>query len=64
MASFDLVSLVRHALVEGGLLLAPRFWLACRWLCGQCSQSATGIHEPLIGMVPELWSLLVVVTGG
>ena len=46
MASFDLVSLVRHALVEGGLLLAPALLagLSVALVVGVL-QSATGIHE-------------------
>ena len=67
MASFDLVSLVRHALVEGGLLLAPALLagLSVALVVGVL-QSATGIHEPLIGMVPRIVVIVAVVfvTGG
>ncbi len=67
MASFDLVSLVRHALVEGGLLLAPALLagLSVALVVGVL-QSATGINEPLIGMVPRIVVIVAVVfvTGG
>ena len=67
MASFDLVSLVRHALVEGSLLLAPALLagLSVALVVGVL-QSATGIHEPLIGMVPRIVVIVAVVfvTGG
>ena len=67
MASFDLVSLVRHALVEGGLLLAPALLagLSVALVVGVL-QSATGIHELLIGMVPRIVVIVAVVfvTGG
>ena len=67
MTSFDLVSLVRHALVEGGLLLAPALLagLSVALVVGVL-QSATGINEPLIGMVPRIVVIVAVVfvTGG
>tara|TARA_Y100000385_G_scaffold191003_1_gene197484 strand:- start:538 stop:792 length:255 start_codon:yes stop_codon:yes gene_type:complete len=67
MASFDLVSLVRHSLMEGGLLLAPALLagLSVALVVGVL-QSATGIHEPLIGMVPRLAVMVAVmfITGG
>ena len=57
MADFDLVPLVRSSLLEGGLLVA---------LVVGVLQSATGIHEPLIGMVPRLVVMVAVMflTGG
>ncbi len=67
MASFDLVSLVRSSLIEGGLLLAPALLagLSVALVVGVL-QSATGIHEPLIGMVPRLVVMVAVIfiTGG
>ena len=67
MASFDLVPLVRSSLIEGGLLLAPALLagLSVALVVGVL-QSATGIHEPLIGMVPRIVVIVVVVfvTGG
>ena len=67
MASFDLVPLVRSSLIEGGLLLAPALLagLLVALVIGVL-QSATGIHEPLIGMVPRIVVIVAVVfvTGG
>ena len=67
MASFDLVRLVRSSLIEGGLLLAPALLagLLVALVVGVL-QSATGIHEPLIGMVPRLVVMVAVIfmTGG
>ena len=67
MASFDLVPLVRSSLIEGGLLLAPALLagLSVALVVG-ILQSATGIHEPLIGMVPRLVVMVAVIfmTGG
>ena len=67
MAEIDLVQLVRTALLEGGLVLVPAlvvgFGVA---LVVGLLQSATGIHEPLVGMVPRLAVMLMVLflTGG
>ncbi len=67
MAEVDLVQLVRTALLEGGLVLIPAlvvgFGVA---LVVGLLQSATGIHEPLVGMVPRLAVMLMVLflTGG
>ena len=60
MASFDLVSLVRHALVEGGLLLAPALLagLSVALVEVFCSQ-LLGSTSPLSAWFPELWSLLL-----
>jgi flagellar biosynthetic protein FliQ len=67
MATFDLVSLVRSSLIEGVLLLAPALLagLSVALVVGVL-QSATGIHEPLIGMVPRLVVMVAVmfITGG
>ena len=67
MADFDLVPLVRSSLLEGGLLLAPALLagLLVALVVGVL-QSATGIHEPLIGMVPRLIVMVAVMflTGG
>ena len=61
MADFDLVPLVRSSLLEGGLLLAPALLagLLVALVVGVL-QSATGIHEPLIGMVPRLVVMVAV----
>ncbi len=67
MAEIDLVQLVRTALLEGGLVLVPAlvvgFGVA---LVVGLIQSATGIHEPVVGMVPRLAVMLMVLflTGG
>ena len=67
MAGIDLVQCVRAALLEGGLVLAPvlatGFGVA---LVIGLLQSATGIHEPLVGMVPRLAAimLMLLLTGG
>ena len=67
MAEIDLVQLVRTALLEGGLVLVPAlvvgFGVA---LVVGLLQSATGIHERLVGMVPRLAVMLMVLflTGG
>jgi flagellar biosynthetic protein FliQ len=61
MAEIDLIHLVRAALVEGGIVLLPAllagFGVA---LIVGLLQSATGIHEPLVGMVPRLAVMLTV----
>jgi len=67
MAEVDLVQLVRAALLEGGLVLVPALLVgfAVALVVGLI-QSATGIHEPLVGMVPRLTVMLMVLflTGG
>ena len=67
MASIDLVQFVRTALLEGGLVLTPVLaaGLGVALVIGLL-QSATGIHEPVVGMVPRLVVILVMVllTGG
>lgn len=59
MSEIDLIHLVRVALVEGGIVLLPAllasFGVA---LVVGLLQSATGIHEPLVGMVPRLAVIL------
>lgn len=67
MAGIDLVQCVRAALLEGGLVLTPvlatGFGVA---LVIGLLQSATSIHEPLVGMVPRLVviMLMLLLTGG
>ena len=55
MAEGDLVELVRQAILAGMLVIAPvlcvGFGVA---VCTGLLQSATGIHEPLVGLVPRL----------
>ena len=67
MACCVLVSVVGGALMDGGLLLAPALLagLSVAFVVGVL-QSATGIQEPLIGMVPRLVVMVAVIfiTGG
>ena len=67
MAGIDLVQVVRMALLEGGLVLAPALaaGFAVALVVGLL-QVATGIHEPLVGMLPRLVAILVMLllTGG
>lgn len=60
MAGIDLVQVVRMALLEGGLVLAPALaaGFAVALVVGLL-QAATGIHEPLVGMLPRLAAILV-----
>lgn len=62
MAGIDLVQSVRTAIFEGGLVLAPvlaaGFFAA---LVVGLLQAATGIHEPLVGMLPRLAVIAVMV---
>jgi len=67
VASIDLVQFVRTTLLEGGVVLAPVLaaGFAVALVIGLL-QSATGVHEPLVGMVPRLVVIMVMLllTGG
>jgi flagellar biosynthetic protein FliQ len=62
MAGIDLVQFVRTTLLEGGVVLAPVLaaGFAVALVIGLL-QSATGIHEPLVGMVPRLVVIVVMI---
>ena len=55
MPDGDLVELVRQALLSGLLVIAPVLCagFAVALIVGLI-QAATGIHEPLVGLVPRL----------
>lgn len=55
MTDGDLVELVRQALLSGLLVIAPVLCagFAVALIVGLI-QAATGIHEPLVGLVPRL----------
>lgn len=55
MTDGDLVELVRQALLSGLLVIAPVLCagFAVAVVVGLI-QAATGIHEPLVGLVPRL----------
>ena len=55
MAQIDLVELVRQAILPGAMVLLPVLSVAfLSSLFVGLLQAATGIHEPLVGMVPRL----------
>ena len=55
MAQIDLVELVRQAILTGAMVLLPVLSVAfLSSLFVGLLQAATGIHEPLVGMVPRL----------
>ncbi|NQW47350.1 MAG: flagellar biosynthetic protein FliQ [Planctomycetes bacterium] len=55
MTDGDLVELVRQAILSGLLVIAPVLLVgfAVAAITGLL-QAATGIHEPLVGLVPRL----------
>lgn len=62
MPDIDLIHLVRSSLIEGGIVLLPALLAGfCVALVVGLLQSATGIHEPLVGMVPRMAVMLMVI---
>ena len=60
MTDGDLVELVRQAILSGLLVIAPVLLVgfAVAAITGLL-QAATGIHEPLVGLVPRLVAMAV-----
>jgi len=55
MADGDLVELVRQAILAGLLVIAPVLCVGFAVaVCTGLLQAATGVHEPLVGLVPRL----------
>jgi len=55
MTGTDLVELVREAVLAGGILLAPVLLAGLGvGLVTGLVQAATGVQEPIIGLVPRL----------
>jgi flagellar biosynthetic protein FliQ len=55
MPGTELLELVRHSLVVGGLVLLPV--LMAGFVVGTVVglvQAATGLHEPIVGLVPRV----------
>ena len=60
MTDGDIVELVRQAILSGLLVIAPVLLVgfAVAAITGLL-QAATGIHEPLVGLVPRLVAMAV-----
>ena len=57
----DLIEVVRQALLTGLVVLAPALVVGFAVAtCVGLVQAATGIHEPLVGLVPRLGAMAVV----
>lgn len=57
----DLIEVVRQALLTGLVVLAPALLIGFMVAtCVGLVQAATGIHEPLVGLVPRLVAMAVV----
>lgn len=57
----DLIEVVRQALLTGLVVLAPALIVGFAVAtCVGLVQAATGIHEPLVGLVPRLVAMAVV----
>jgi flagellar biosynthetic protein FliQ len=57
----DLMEVVRQALLTGMVVIAPALVVGFAVAtCVGLLQAATGVHEPLVGLVPRLVAMAVV----